>query len=156
MPRIPRIPAPLEWREQEALFTWIQLMTGQEPRFALAHHNANGEFRTKRTGAKLQRMGVLPGIPDIHLPIAAWHYQAIGPIPGDHEYYGCWIELKRLTGGEATEAQRIIHGLLRLYGHYVAVCHGWVEAAQVLAWYLHREDLATGALLRVPLRIPSA
>ena len=138
-----RLTAPAEWQEQTAVVTWCRLHKTTEPRLALIYHVPSGELRAKSTAAKLQKMGVRPGIPDIHLPIAVRHYHT--EADGTERwvgYYGCWIEMKRMDRGGLSTAQREYCGLLMDYGHYVKVCHGWVEAAQTLCWYLHREDLA--------------
>mgnify|MGYP001606049045 FL=1 len=140
-----RLTAPAEWKEQVALITWCRLHETHEPRLALLYHIPSGELRAKRTAAKLQRMGVRPGIPDLHLPVASRHHAVDSP--GTESwvgYYGCWIELKRLGRGGLSIAQQEYCSLLVDARHYVKICHGWVEAAQALCWYLHREDLAKG------------
>ena len=141
---MPRLTPPAEWQEQAALIAWCRLHEVREPRLALLYHIPSGELRTKRTAAKLQKMGVRPGVPDLHLPIAVRHYTM--DVRGESwvGYYGCWIELKRADRGELSLPQKEYADLLMNAGHYVTCCHGWVEAAQTLCWYLHREDLGNG------------
>ena len=68
-----RLRVPLEWREQEALFQWAALHTPQEPKLALLYAVPNGELRSKATAAKLQKMGVKAGVPDMCLPVPVRH-----------------------------------------------------------------------------------
>ena len=132
---------PLEWREQEALLTWATLHQSHEPRLALLYAIPNGELRGKQTAAKLRKMGVKPGVPDLFLPVPVLHLQ-------DHKtswegWSGLYIEIKRL-GQESTcsYAQLWWIRALQGQGYYVSVCAGWVEAAACLCWYLQRPELA--------------
>ena len=143
MGRAVAVRRPYEWQEQQALFEWARLHEQAEPRLSLLYHSPNGELRTKATAAKLQQMGVKSGVPDVHLPISV-QVLVVGAagfvVP--QIYHGCWIELKRLRGvAQATPAQAWWITRLIEEGHYAAVCHGWVEAARKLCWYLHRPDL---------------
>jgi hypothetical protein len=129
-----------EWREQEALFTWARLYERVEPRLALLHHIGNGEKRPAATAAKLHKMGVKPHIPDNFLPVATRHYFESGD--RWEAYHGCYIELKRLLGGDDGRAQLALHERLRAQGYNVVIRLGWIAAAEHLCWYLHRPDLA--------------
>jgi hypothetical protein len=68
-------------------------------------HAPNGEHRSKATAAKLVRMGVLPGLPDLCY---------LGP-RGEI----CWIELKA-RAGRLSEAQAAVAA------HLVAAGHGYL------------------------------
>jgi hypothetical protein len=50
------------------------------------HHSPNGGVRDERTGAKLKRMGLSPGFPDLFFPYAK------------KGFHGLYIEVKSKTG----------------------------------------------------------
>lgn len=81
------------------------------------HHPATGELRDAATAAKLQRMGVRPGLPDFLFLIA-------GRLHG--------LELKREHGGRVSAEQVAMHGELVAAGAVVAVARGLDEALRVL------------------------
>ena len=112
-----------EAEEQMALIEWKGAMLGREPRLALLFHPANGELREKRVGAKLKRMGVVPGVPDLWLPV---------PSAG---YVGLAIELKAIGGHTSPDQDWWLLELTR-NGWYTAVRYGWLSAAKMIAWYL--------------------
>jgi hypothetical protein len=127
-----RLPAPpLEHDEQVALIRWAALHEWHEPRLAMLWAVPNGGARHKATAAKLQGEGVRAGVPDLML--------AVPSARGDH---GLFIELKRLRGAGPTDAQRAMLAKLRRHGYRAEVCRGWVAAANVIADYLDRPDLA--------------
>jgi len=139
----PRLRVPPEWREQEALVRWAALHEAQEPRFRVLFAVPNGEWRAKSTAGKLVKMGVRAGVPDLCLPIPARFSHT------DHDgttrwvgFHALWLEMKPVDHGVMSEAQQAFGHLLLDYGHYVALCHGWVEGAKTLCWYVHRDDLA--------------
>jgi hypothetical protein len=120
--------APKEYLEQIALFDWARCLMVAEPRLALLYHIPNGEKRDKATAARLQRMGVIPGVPDVCLPVAS------------RTFHGTYLELKA-TRGTASEAQQGWLNSLSAHGYCAGVYHGWLAAARHLCWYLEREDL---------------
>lgn len=117
--------------EQQALFQWIETVTPREPRLAYAFHVPNGELRDKATAAKLQRMGVKPGVPDIWLPV---------PSRG---YSGLVMELK-IPGGKPTPEQEHWMRELRVFNWCAGVEYGWLHGARSLCWYLEREPADMG------------
>ena len=135
-----RFRVPKEFQEQVALFTWARLHEQVEPKLALLYAVPNGELRSKATAAKLQKMGVKAGVPDICLPAPVRHVH-------DHktsweQWYGCYLEMKRATytGALALE-QAWWHARLSEQRYDVYVARGWVDAARHLCWYLGRQDL---------------
>lgn len=58
-------------------------------------HNANGEYRDKRTGARIKAMGGMAGLPDLE-------FHKYDPLNGTHTNLG--LELKR-KGGRLSAAQ---------------------------------------------------
>lgn len=119
-----------EVQEQEALMEYCQRFAQRVPALALLFHIPNGEKREPSTAARLKRMGVKPGIPDLFLPV---------PMQGSH---GLWIELKRM-GGKPTAIQEAWHGALRQQGYAVVVAAGWHNAAAAILSYLE-VDLEAG------------
>lgn len=110
--------------EQCALFEWAEIQTARWPGLALMFHIPNGGWRIKTEAARLKRMGVKRGVPDICLPVAR----------GVH--HGLFVELKRPDGGRASEEQTSWLEALRAAGYAAEVCHGWETAARVIMQYL--------------------
>jgi hypothetical protein len=93
------------------------------------YHCPNGESRSKRTGAKLKAMGVLPGVADICLVL-----------PGGASAF---LELKR-PDGRASVEQRLFRSECETSGAGYAIATNPEEAVAVL--------LRWGALKTDPLR----
>jgi hypothetical protein len=106
-----------EAQEQVAFVDWLEIM--QIPYY----HVPNGGFRTEKEGAKLKRMGVKAGVPDICI------VRACG------EYHGAYVELKR-KGGFVSKVQRKWLQLLGKEGYYAIVAYGAVEAIAGVKEYL--------------------
>jgi hypothetical protein len=103
-----------EYEIQVALVAqfWLRRVPG-----AICLASANGELRDKITGAKLKRMGVVAGTPDL------WF-----AVPGRPAF---WIELKTLTG-RLSDAQRGLIHEMEACGVAVHVAHGLDEALAIL------------------------
>ncbi len=112
-----------EDNEQITLFQWRDLFMTRYPELHLLHHIPNGGSRDKREAAKLKRMGVKAGVPDIFLPV---------PKGGRH---GLYIELKS-GKNTATQEQRQFIADVKALGYEAAVCHGWEEAAAAILRYI--------------------
>ena len=109
---------PTETQEQIKLATWL---SKQGIKFTAS---ANGGSRSYLEAAKLKRMGVSAGFPDIFIPIPS------GP------YHGLLIELKREIGGKVSDSQICWLQYLREKGYYAEVCKGFEEAKEVVLQYL--------------------
>ena len=112
--------------EQQAVIQWARMTAGCWPELKLLHHIPNGGSRNKREAAKLKRMGVLAGVPDLHLPVARSGYN------------GLYIEMKygdgRLLASQKEFLIRAAH-----FNNYCAVCYTAEDAIAVLQNYLdHR------------------
>lgn len=94
-----------------------------DPRPSMIYAIPNGEKRSPKTGAKLKRLGVKPGIPDLHLPIASQGYHTL------------YIEMKK-KNGRVSDDQKIQIQILRNEGHRVEVCWSKEEAVVVICDYL--------------------
>ena len=125
--------------EQAALFCHAGLVAqvganSDDWQWSLLYAIPNGGQRTLATAARLKATGVKAGFPDIGLPVAC------------AGYHGLFIELKRartvgkrgtpIGGGSVQTKQDEWHTKLRNEGYRVAVCHGWLEAADCIANYL--------------------
>lgn len=119
-----QLPLCSEDQEQIALMRWAAYESGKYPALKKLHHIANGGSRNPIEAAKLKRMGVKPGVPDLFLPEARGGY------------HGLYIELKRVRNGVVSAAQKGWIEALRASGYRVEVCKGWVAASEVILDYL--------------------
>lgn len=92
-------------------------------------HCPNGEYRSKRTGAKLKAMGVLPGVADLVI---------VGPRGLVH-----WLELKK-PGEKQSDAQRAFGDLCAINGSPYRVVDNPDDArSALLLWDLIRLPVTT-------------
>ena len=118
------LPEPAEDAEQTALFRWAAYQRGRWPELELMFHIPNGGKRSKAEAARFMRLGVKAGVSDVFLPVARG---------GCH---GLWIELKRLKTGRPSAAQIEWIERMTQQGYAATVCHGWEQAAKVIAEYM--------------------
>jgi rhodanese-related sulfurtransferase len=107
-----------EEEEQMALVEW--LLYKKIPYFAVP----NGGSRNKIEAAKLKKMGVSAGVPDLCIPV-----------PNKY-HHGLYIEMKRRDGGITTEEQQKWIDLLTDNGYCAVVCKGWCEAEVLIERYM--------------------
>lgn len=110
--------------EQERLFQWAEGMSVVHPELISMYHIPNEGKRKRSTGARLKRMGLRKGVPDICLPVARC---------GCHALY---IEMKRLKDGRPTQDQLDWIELLTKQGNMAVICKGWEVAAELIESYL--------------------
>lgn len=115
---------PTEDAEQIAVVAWCEGYALADARARLLLHVPNGGQRHIATAARLRRLGVRPGVPDLLLPVA---------VP---PYHGLWIEMKRRKGGQVSADQHGWMDALRAEGYAVAVARGADEAIEVIIAYL--------------------
>jgi len=117
---------PTEEQEQAAVMEWAVLMEKQAPELALLFHVPNGGVRHPGTAARLKKLGVKPGVPDLCLPVArgGWH--------------GLFIEMKRQKGGRLSDDQKAWLEALNDGGYRAERCDG-AEAACDLIWQYLQE-----------------
>lgn len=108
-----------ETNEQIEFFRWVQANKAKHPLLDLIHHIPNGEKRDKVTAARLKRMGLKPGVWDVHCPAVV--------LGGKH---GLYIEFKSSTGSATKEQVAFRKALEPLYEF--SVCRSWVEAASAV------------------------
>jgi hypothetical protein len=104
-----------ESMEQQGFVTWFALKFPT----ILLFHIPNGGKRSIKTAIRLKAEGVVAGIPDLFIP--AWR---------------CWIEMKRMTGGSISEAQKGVIEYLENVGYTVIVGYGATDASEKLLKFL--------------------
>lgn len=119
-------PVSSEAQEQEALFSWAEIVMHKHPELKLLYHIPNEGKRSKVYGAALKRQGLKKGVPDLCLPVARGGF------------HGLYIEMKRK--GEKPSADQLawIENLVQQH-YFATVCEGWEHAARVLLKYLSLE-----------------
>ncbi len=117
-----KVRVPKEDSEQIRLCVWL------DREKILYYHCPNGGRKSRIAGAKLKRMGVKAGVPDICVPIAS------------RGYHGLYCELKRKVGGKVSAEQRQWIADLRAQGYYVFVGKGAEEAIARIKLYLSKDD----------------
>lgn len=114
---VPKTFVPSEDQEQATVVEWLRL---HDIRFT---HVPNGGNRHIITGARLKRLGVSKGFPDLLI---------VDPPPSQPGKVGTVIEMKRRQGGRLTIEQKRWLDDLKARNWYVAVCHGAGEAIDLL------------------------
>ena len=99
------------------------MSSGRYPELALLHHIPNGGNRNAREGAKLQRMGVLAGAPDLHLPAARGRYHSL------------YIEMK-FDDGRLLKSQREFLTAAAGLQNYCVVCYSAADAIEAIQTYI--------------------
>ena len=92
----------------------------------LLFHPANGGSRNSIEAAKLKKMGVRPGIPDLILLLPRKGYSFLS------------IELKARKQGRQSESQKIIEELIhKKSGGLYILCRSFDEFRRIIENYLH-------------------
>jgi hypothetical protein len=123
---------PSEDDEQIMLAQWL------DAKGLLWCHVPNGGLRNKREAAKLKRMGVKPGVPDVKIydppPRLTRPVQVrAGSMTGVHiQLPGAAIEMKRIGGAKPTADQSTWIAALARRHWATAVCYGAAEAIRQL------------------------
>lgn len=112
-----------EQSEQIQLISWCEWQGGRYPILRRIYHIPNGGKRTRVEAAIFKRMGVKAGVPDLFLPA------------GENGKHGLYIELKSDTGRPSKAQLDWVEYLMR-EGYEVAVCRGWMQAADTIVRYL--------------------
>lgn len=112
-----------EDEEQQKVIQWAELMSNAYPDLQMLYHVPNGGSRNRVEAAKLKRMGVRAGVPDLVLPV---------PRNG---YAGLYIELK-VGENRPSKNQKNWLEKLALHGYKALVCYGGNEAIEILEKYI--------------------
>lgn len=115
---------PYEPEMQAEVIAWAD--NQDHPALRWLFHPANGEYRTMATAARLKKMGVRPGVPDLWLP---WW---------DGLYCGVVIEMKRQPNKPSAEQLEWLEHL-RQNRWRCEVCYSAQAAIDVLREYLDIE-----------------
>jgi hypothetical protein len=113
-----------EHTEQRALVTWAALQSKTIIELASLFSVPNGAYVSNAQAGKLKSEGLRAGVPDLFLAI---------PRRG---FAGMFIEMKRVTGGVVSEAQKEWHQRLAGNGYHVVVCKGFDAAKEEILNYL--------------------
>ena len=115
-----------EHDEQAALVSWLH----HAYPFVLFHSIPNGAHLAGGVGQRVAKVnilkaeGLLPGTADLF--IAAPRGQ----------YHGCYVEMKRKTGGALSENQQWFLSEAETAGYYTIVAHGFEQAREMVENYL--------------------
>ena len=115
---------PSEDDEQAAVMEWAVLMEKQLPELSLLFHIANGGYRHPATAARMKKLGVQAGVPDLFLPVARGGF------------HGLWVEMKRKKGGRVSDDQKRWMESLEGEMYRCEVAHGAEEACDFIYKYL--------------------
>lgn len=113
-----------EDQEQELVIQWRDIMANQYPELRRLFHIANGGSRHPAEAQKLRRMGVVPGVSDLFLPVSR------------KGYHGLWIEMKKQRGGRLSEYQKDWLEGMNKEGYMAVRANGADEAIKILEDYL--------------------
>ena len=119
-----------EHSQQAALFCWAAASVGTFPQlqwmFAIPNGGDRGDSMRSRAihGGAMKAEGVKAGVADIMLPFAA------------HGMHGLFIEMKKCQGGVASKDQKDFGKHVQANGYGFCICHGWIEAKNILIQYL--------------------
>lgn len=117
-------PSYSEHVEQRALVAWATIQSKTIHELASLFSVPNGAHVSKAQAGKLKSEGLKAGVPDLFLAI---------PRRG---YSGMFIEMKRVTGGIVSQAQKEWHRRLSDNGYKVVVCRGFDVAKEEILNYL--------------------
>lgn len=113
----------LEDAMQASVVRWAKMRQATAPELELLHHIPNGGRRGLLEAKRLKAQGVVPGIPDLHLPVPRG------------QYCGLWIEMKA-PAGVCSLSQRHIADVLTKYGNLVHTCYSVEDAIEAIESYL--------------------
>lgn len=122
---------PLEEAQQTAFFFWCAMNFAHCPQLRWTFAIPNGGERNKIVAAKLKAQGVKAGVPDVMLPVA--HYC------GERFYCGLWLELKKVKGGNVSDAQREWQQYLSNAGYAHRICAGYAAMRDAVKQYMGLE-----------------
>lgn len=117
---------PTENEIQAAYFKWVDIRKRTVPELELVFHIPNGSHKSPRARQIFKAIGLKAGVPDVLVPVEG------------ESGLSLWIEFKSKKG-RVSDEQEQWHSRLRLYGHDVAICRDWAEAANKTLEHLGHE-----------------
>ena len=119
---------------QRTFVEWCELNQHRYPELKWLYHVPNGELRDKATAARLKRLGVKRGIPDLALDVARGGY------------HGLKLEFKSGTGRPTPEQEEYM-GFLKRQGYAAFVCRTVDDAILATTEYLKGKSWDSRELL---------
>lgn len=120
--------------EQINVVSWAHLSAGRYPELRLLHHIPNEGRRSQATGKKPKQLGMLAGVPDLHLPAPKGIYHSL------------YIEMK-YDDGRISKDQKDFLSLAADVDNYCCVCYTATEVIEILREYLQLEE---GEVMSLP------
>ena len=112
-----------EDNEQRNVIDWALWHQKIYPELKWLYHCPNGGSRNAIEAAKFKRLGVKPGVADLHLPYPKGKYP------------GLFIEMK-YGKNRLQDTQKEFLNDMEAAGHFVCTCYDCNKAIQVLEEYL--------------------
>lgn len=112
-----------EDQEQKLVIQWARIQSRAIPELELLYHIPNESKRPVVTAAYLKSMGMLPGIPDLCLPVPRGKYAAL------------YIEMKS-DSGRVSDQQKDIICKLGQAGNCAIICRSADGAIAAIRQYL--------------------
>lgn len=108
--------------EQMQIINYCNSMSAYVPDYAMIYHIPNEGKR--KNGAKLKRIGLRKGIPDLCLPVSKMGFN------------GLYIELKKDASKKASKEQKEWLFKLEQQGYATSLCFGANEAINLITAYM--------------------
>jgi len=123
-----RVPSASAWQGKEAdlqveIVARALALASDFPEIHLLHAIPNGDWRGWGTGVKLKAQGVIPGIPDLCLPVPRG------------EFHGFYLELKKARGSVKPD-QWDMMSALHSQGYHVRITNHLGTALTLISDYL--------------------
>lgn len=115
---------------QKQIFRAVAYAKNVNPKLGRLFHIPNGEKRNIQTAMKLKAMGVMPGVPDLFLPV-----------PNEAGRHGLWIEVKA-GKNRLTENQKLFVSRTLDDGYDFAEVRSVEEFFKVVSEYLQDDRLS--------------
>ena len=112
-----KAPIPSEFSEQCDFVEWFK----KEYPGIVIMSIRNGGTRTLKERTEQLREGLHPGAADLFIP--AWL---------------CWVEMKRVKGGDQSEKQKIFESYVESLGQTYLLCEGFEQAKEKIACFLKK------------------
>ncbi len=111
--------------EQMKIINFCNIMSAYVPEYEMIYHIPNEGKR--KNGAKLKRIGLRKGIPDLCLPVPKMGFN------------GLYIELKKDTSKKASKEQKEWLFKLEQQGYATSLCFGADEAINLITAYMNSD-----------------
>lgn len=113
--------------EQAAVIAWARANEQNYQYLWLLHSSLNGVKLSKNQAGKAKTSGMLPGVPDLFLPVKNSHFS------------GLYIEMKSSKGRVSVEQSRYLKCAAE-NGYSVVVCYSAVDAINTIKAHLEQQN----------------